>query len=235
MDAWLLTGLPRYMDKAEELICRCVHPEQDIDKLRLLDAEGHWSYTVFLTALGRYLHIKNDSDQRDGMYAYARGTLAHYGRWMTQHERPTLSCPEELEYPTEAWAAQDFRKANVLRIAASCEDDTPAADAMRAAADRLSDAAWTDLYSFGRQHLTARCLSILMTEGQRDLFHRTNRELRTPATSAPIARSVWTPFVPQRHQIQRMLKTPRGVATAAGRCINPIRLLRAARSFLRYQ
>jgi hypothetical protein len=235
MDAWLLTGLPRHMDKTEELICRCVHPVQDIDKLGLLDAEEHWSYTVFLTALGRYLLIKNDSDQRDEMYAYARSTLAHYGRWMTKHERPTLSSPEKLEYPTEAWAAQDFRKANVLRIAASCEDDASAADAMRAAADRLSDAAWTDLYGFGRQHLTARCLSILMTEGQRDLFHRTNREFRTPSTSAPFAGSGWSPFVPQRRRVRHMLKTPRGVATAAGRCFNPIRLLRAARSFLRYQ
>ena len=47
------------------------------------------------------------------------------------HERPTLNHPENLEYVTNTWAAQDFRKANVLRIAATCCDDADLADGMR--------------------------------------------------------------------------------------------------------
>ncbi|HRA89137.1 MAG TPA: hypothetical protein PK992_13730, partial [Planctomycetaceae bacterium] len=123
LDAWRLTSDDRYLSKLEELIRRCVHPEQNPTDLHLLDAEGHWSYTVFLNALGRYLIAKRDTEMFDAMYSYSRDVMKTYGRWMATHERRTLARPEELQYPTEAWAVQDFRKANVLRIAASCEDD----------------------------------------------------------------------------------------------------------------
>jgi hypothetical protein len=36
---------------------------------------------------------------------------------MEQNERPTLSRPQELQYPTETWAAQDMRKWHVLACA----------------------------------------------------------------------------------------------------------------------
>jgi len=44
--------------------------------------------------------------------------LLHYGRWMAEHEYPYLDRPEKLQYPNETWAAQDLRKAVVLRSAA---------------------------------------------------------------------------------------------------------------------
>ena len=34
----------------------------------------------------------------DAMYAYARASLLRYARWMAEHEVPTLSRPEVLEY-----------------------------------------------------------------------------------------------------------------------------------------
>ena len=42
---------------------------------------------------------------------------------MVEHERPYLDHPEQLEYPTETWAAQELRKANVLRWAARYADE----------------------------------------------------------------------------------------------------------------
>jgi len=108
----------RFVEKAEQLIRRCIHPEDDIDARGLLDAERRWSYTVFLQVLGKYLDYKTLLGQVDDRYAYAQASLLHYARWMIDHERPYLDTPAELEHPTETWAAQDLRKSEVFRLAA---------------------------------------------------------------------------------------------------------------------
>ena len=100
------------------MIRRCIHPEDDVDARNLLDVEQRWSYTVFLQALGWYLHQKGELERFDEMYAYARASLLRYARWMAVHERPYLDRPEVLEFPTETWAAQDIRKADVFLWAA---------------------------------------------------------------------------------------------------------------------
>lgn len=226
LDAWELTKDDRYLNKAEELIRRVVHPQQDIAQLDLLDAEYRWSYTVCLTSLGRYLAKMSEADRRGPMYDYVRRTLCHYGRWMVENERPTLSHPEGLEYVTEAWAAQEFRKANVLRIAASCCDDADLSQQMRQRADELNDAAWHDLYQFGDRHLTARCFSIVMTEGLRDVFHRTHRDHHTQPAEKAATPDEWTMFVPQRTRVRQMLKSPRRLLEALPQALNPARWLR---------
>ena len=228
LDGWILTGESRYMKKLEELIRRCVHPSQNPDELHLLDAEGHWSYTVFLNSLGRYLLAKRDAEQFDAMYAYSRDVMQTYGRWMAANERRTLDKPEELQYPTEAWAAQDFRKANVLRIAASCEDDSTFATAMHEKANLINDAAWNDMAAFGDARLTARCLSILMTEGHRDVFHRTCEPTLIPACQAKYDAGSWSMFVPQRQRIKKLVKSPGRLLVAGVKALNPVRILAAA-------
>ena len=156
----------------------------------------------------------DEAGRRGPMYDYVRRTLCHYGRWMADNERPTLSEPAILEYVTEAWAAQDFRKANVLRIAASCCDDSILATQMRRRADNLNDAAWQDLYSFGDKHLTARCFSIVMTEGLRDVFHRTHPNHQMPPAEDAFVPGDWTMFVPQKTRVKRLLKSPKLLAPA---------------------
>ena len=111
----------RFLDKAEGLIHRCVHPADDIAALNLLDAERRWYYTVFLEAVARYLWCKRERGELDASYDHARRSLLHYARWMRQHEYPYLDKPEILEYPTETWSAQDIRKSDVLAWAALCE------------------------------------------------------------------------------------------------------------------
>jgi hypothetical protein len=118
LNAFRLTGEPRYLEKAEALIRRCVHPADDIPALNLLDADRRWFYTVFLQAVGRYLDIKAERGEIDERHAYARATLLHYARWMADHEYPYLDKPEILEHPTETWAAQDMRKCEVFQYAA---------------------------------------------------------------------------------------------------------------------
>ncbi len=233
LDAWILTQSLPFLEKAEELIRRCVHPKQDLYSLHLADAEGHWSYTVFLTALGRYLLVKSEAGMLDGMYDWARQVMRHYGRWMAVNETRTLSQPERLQYPTEAWAAQDFRKANALRLAAACDDDPRQAAAMRSRARELNNMAWDDLYSFGEGHLTARCLSILMTEGQRDLFHRTVQPESMPSAQERYPDCVWTMFIPQKTRVREMLRSPAGILRASVRAISPPRIFRMIRALTR--
>ncbi len=118
LDAHQLSSDRRFLDKAEQLIQRCVHPEDDLEARNLLDAEHRWFYTVFLVSLGKYLDHKEQLGELDRMWAYARASLLHYARWAVTREYPYLEKPEILEFPTETWAAQDMRKSEVFKIAA---------------------------------------------------------------------------------------------------------------------
>ena len=233
LDAWLLTNADRYLNKLEDLIRRCVHPLQNPGDLHLLDREGHWSYTVFLNSLGRYLFVKRDAEQFDAMYSFGRDVMKTYGRWMAINERRTLDRPEELQYPTEAWAAQDFRKANVLRIAAACEDDATHAAEMHTKANEIIDDAWNDMAAFGNARLTARCLSILMTEGHRDVFHRTCEPPLVPACQAKYDVGPWSMFVPQKLRIRKLIKSPQRLIIAGIQALHPGRLMRAWKAMRR--
>jgi hypothetical protein len=103
-----------WLDKAEALIRRCIHPLDDIPRRELLDAERRWSYTIFLHAVARYLDYKTELGELDAMFAYGRASLVAYVRWMADHESPYLDHPERLEYPTETWAAQELWKSEVF-------------------------------------------------------------------------------------------------------------------------
>lgn len=119
-----LTGEKTLLDKAEQLIRRCTHPQQNLESLDLLNAELRWFYTMHLQAIGEYLDHKSELCDFDSMFNFARQTLLHYARWMATHERPILDTPEQLQYPTETWAAQDIRKFEVFQYAARyCEAD----------------------------------------------------------------------------------------------------------------
>ncbi len=118
LNAFTVTDDKRYLDRAELLIRRCIHPADDIDARDLLNAEQRWDYTVFMQTLARYLDIKISWRALDDMYAYGRTALVRYASWMADHEYPYLDKPELLEYPTETWAAQDLRKSEVFMHAA---------------------------------------------------------------------------------------------------------------------
>ncbi|MQA28877.1 MAG: hypothetical protein GEU82_03425 [Luteitalea sp.] len=118
LNGFRLTGDRRFLDKAESLVRRCIHPADDLQGNGLLDAERRWSYTVFLQVLGKYLQAKTVLGEIDSHYAYARASLLHYGRWMAVNEYPYLERPDLLEYPNETWAAQDIRKAEIFATVA---------------------------------------------------------------------------------------------------------------------
>ena len=122
MDAFELTGDGKYLARATELIQGTVHPTDNIAERQLLDAEIHWSYTVFFAAVGRYLAIKQLWNQLDQDFSHARQSLLAYGRWMIENEYPYLEKSEILEYPNETWAAQDLRKGVMLHYAVRFAD-----------------------------------------------------------------------------------------------------------------
>jgi hypothetical protein len=114
LNAFRVTRSRGYLDYAESLVRRCIHPADDLAGRQLQDTERRWSYTVFLQALARYLDDKAVLGEIDCRYAYARDSLIAYARWMADYERPYLERPEILEFKTETWAAQDLRKSEVL-------------------------------------------------------------------------------------------------------------------------
>jgi hypothetical protein len=206
LDGHRLTGDRLFLDKAEQLIRRCTHPQQDIERLHLLDPENRWFYTIFLQALGKYLHWKAELDELDAMYAYARDVLLHFARWMLDHERPYLDRPDLLEYPTETWPAQDVRKSEVFDHAARY---APAADV-----DRFTERA-EFFFRYGIDTLTAmptrtlaRPVVLMLAHGLLRAHARTNGVAR-----APVPREDWRSrwpvhesFVPQKARAFRRLQ-----------------------------
>lgn len=161
LDAYSVTRDERYLDKAESLIRRCIHPKDHIAARHLEDVEYRWSYTVFLQVLGKYLDFKAERRETDYMFAYAQESLFHYAKWMLDHEVPYKQVLHRVEIPTETWPAQDIRKCNVFKYAAkyACE---PLRSVFQKQSDLFFDACITDLLSFPTHTLT-RPIVLLMT------------------------------------------------------------------------
>jgi hypothetical protein len=208
LDGWEATGRRAYLVHAEALIRRTVHPAMDVHALHLLDVERRWSYTVFLSALARYLALKAELRETDSPYAYARESLLAFASWMLANETPYLDRPGELEYPTETWAAQELRKANVLRLAAAHADE-PLRSALLRRGGKLSDRAWADLARFDSKYVT-RSLAILLVEGTRDASFRAGA---VAAALRPTGRSDFgapETFLPQKRRVANSLRTAAG-------------------------
>jgi hypothetical protein len=212
LDAWLLTGRHCYLGKAETLIRRCVHPADDVNARDLLNVEQRWSYTVFFSVLARYLRLKAEQEEIDFMYAYARHSLLTYAGWMLEHEVPYFDYPEKLEFPTDVWAAQELRKANVLRLAAAHADEPLRARLLRRGGE-LADRAWSDLLRF-ETCATARTTAIVMIEGLQDAWFRAQEVAPAPRPTQAYNFGSPETFVPQRLRVLAQLKTVRGLGRA---------------------
>lgn len=217
LDAWLLTREQTYLDYAEVLIRRCIHPRDDVAAHDLLNVEKRWSYTVFLAALLRYLRLKVEARTIDHAYAYARASLVHYVLWMADHERPFFDRPQEMQYPTEVWAAQDLRKANVMRLAAAYVDEA-LRDHLLRRGEELADRGWHDLFRFGSR-TNVRCVAIVMTEGVIDAWLRTHDVDPAPRPTQVYDFGQPESFVPQRLRVLAQCKSPRGIARACFRVL----------------
>jgi PcRGLX-like N-terminal RIFT barrel domain len=206
-----LTNHRVFLDKAEALIRRTVHPSDDIAGRDLLNPEPRWSYTVFLCALGKYLDHKIERHEIDSMYAYARESLLAYTTWMSDHERPYLDHPDILEFPNETWAAQELWKTDAFLFAAKHATGEARARFLeraqfffRYAIDTLKGAPTRSL---------ARPMVLLLSHGHAMGYFERHAE----AESAPASPTnvdfgqPGTPFVSQKH---RAIKRFRALAVA---------------------
>jgi hypothetical protein len=200
LDAHRLTGEPRYLEKADALIARSVHPDDDPEAINPLDAENRWSYTVFLQALGKYLEYRADRGLVDAQFEYARAVLLKYAMWMCANERPYLDTPERLEFPTETWAAQDLRKAAVFEFAARHTTDEGTRARFLARADGFVDYAIAALTQAPTGTLT-RPLVLLLAYG----FQRPMVDLA--AVSSAVTPTVFhrQSFTPLRQRLAKRL------------------------------
>jgi hypothetical protein len=219
LDAWLLSGQRCYLEKAEELIQRCIHPLDDVVHRDLLNVEDRWSYTVFLSVLARYLDLKVEFNELDRAYAYAQASLVHYAAWMRKHEQPYLDQPEKLEYPTEVWAAQDLRKANVLRLAARHVWDPERSRLLERGAE-LADRAWKDLLGFTTRDV-ARARALVMIEGTRDAYLRAQPFAAAPRPVGLHEFGLPQSFIPQQERVFSQLRSVAGCAILAWQVVQP--------------
>ena len=174
LDAYSLTQEERYLAKAEEIIRRCIHPNDDCQKRGLDNVERHWSYLVFLQALGKYLDCKNETGAADESYAYARASFLHYAEWMLANEVPYATVLHKVLIPTETWPAQDIRKSVIFHIATKYIDDSSRA--------KLADKAFfffqaclNDLLSFSTCTLT-RPIALLLSNAHVHSYFESHSE-----------------------------------------------------------
>jgi hypothetical protein len=204
LDAHRLTGHDRYLEKAEELVRRSIHPADDLDARNLQDVENRWFYTMFLATLGKYLDHKVLVGQNDAMYAYARAALLHYATWAEENEYPYLDKPEILEHRTETWAAQDMRKSEVFRIAEKYAN-SEWRERFKERARFFFDASVIQLNPMPTRSLT-RPISLLLSLGYGQAYSE-----RYSEKSAPEATSSWKGFrlpqvfVSQKRRAKRKL------------------------------
>jgi hypothetical protein len=216
LTAFQLSGQRRHLDKAEELMRRCINPGDNIESLNLLDAERRWYYTVFLEAVGLYLWQKAARGELDHTYDYARRSLLHYARWMCDHEYPYLDRPEILEYPNETWSAQDMRKSEVLAVAALCTQGAER-DHMLSTSQRFFEDVLTRLPALPTHHYT-RPMVLLLIRGYALPWVRQHRDAALPAPDSTIGHEQPARFEPQKARAVRRAKLVAGalIASIAG-------------------
>ena len=218
LDGYLVTRERRFLDKAEELTRRTIHPQDDIGAFDLGNAERRWSYTVLLQTLVRWLAQWNDCQRDAGFRRYVHDSVLHYARWMEQHETFYLDHPETLEYPTETWAAQEIRKGNVLKAAALLANGAER-EALGAKAATFYRQSWSTLMSLPTRYYTrpvVLALQLGLTEGW---LSDVPAELVVPVGSE-VARAhpPRSHFVPQKEVVRQGLRSPPESSGHGGTC-----------------
>jgi YetA-like protein len=195
-----ICGQQRFLDKAEQLIQRVVHPNDRIEKWNLDNAEQRWFYTMFLQSLGGYLRWKEERGDSNFMFEYGRHSLLHYARWMAANEQPTLDHPEKVVFPTETWPAQDIRKSDVFALASVYAPTEQERELFVDRARLFFDYSIRTLGAMSTRIFT-RPVVILLTSGH--LLSCVNAHPRPIPPSPELDFGATTAFVPQRQIAER--------------------------------
>lgn len=164
---------------AEEVIRLCVHPTDNIKAMDMLDIENRWMYTVFLQALVKYIDITSDDEVGD-LHAYARNSLLHYARWMSENEYLYLEYPQKLEYPNETWAAQEIRKSNVFFAAAKYSNDEMEKKLFMEKGEYFYQGCLKQLNTYETRELTRPITILLQNSLIPAFFHKNGEKITNP-------------------------------------------------------
>ena len=215
LNAFELTAERRYLDKAEELIRRCIHPDDDVHELNLGDVETRWFYMVFLKALLKFMDVKLSLDERDMMFHYARASLLLYLSWAVEHEYPYLDKPDILDFPNETWAAQEMRKADVFELAALHAPEDLARK-FKERAKFFHRASIDGLNAFGETKFRARPLVLLLSFGWAHVGLRNAGVVPVSHSSEETNDFKWPPMSRFVRQKRRAMKRAAIIAAAGG-------------------
>lgn len=114
LDAWILDEHGSWLQQAETVIRKTIHPQDVIEHRNLLDVENRWSYLVLLASLFRYLYLKSQIGEEDEQYEFTKESVLRYTHWMLENERPFLTDKAKLEFANDTWVAQDIRKSMLM-------------------------------------------------------------------------------------------------------------------------
>jgi hypothetical protein len=117
LDAYDLTQKTIYLTRTFKIITNTFHPNDDICLRNFDNIEATWFYTVFLQSVGRFLLLKEQMNQLDDDFYYARDAMLHYVDWMLVNELPYLEQKDKLEFPNTTWVGQDLRKVGIFYMA----------------------------------------------------------------------------------------------------------------------
>jgi hypothetical protein len=222
LDAWLIGANDRYIDFAEVLIRRTVHPHDDIASRNLNDFEHRWSYTVYLQQLARYLLLTNGAGRPNGIRDYVTASLVQYADWMVDNDLSYLDYPEKLEYPTETWAVQELRKGNVLFAAAQFVDEKKA-DRFRQRAQTIIDRAWQRLMGFDSRSCT-RPMALFLQQGFiEQYFSMAHGTFASQSSQPAIAFNKPSNFRTQNAEVRAAMKSLMLIARISAQVLRPAR------------
>ena len=223
INGWLLTHDPRYPRQMEAIIRRTIHPRDDVSARELLNAEARWSYTVYLQALPRFLETIPEACVGRSFHAYVRAALCRYADWMSEHEHCYLDTPEQLEYPTETWAAQDLRKGNVLRQAARYTTGE-ARQKWQQRGSEITEQAWRQLTSFATRGQTRPAALVLQQAYIETCLNQTSpAEVAADCSDCEGEYGEPTVFATQKRRAKQRLRSPGAYPGIMVRMLNPRR------------
>ncbi len=203
-----LSGDAIFLRVAETLIRRVAHPADNLEAMDLLNAELRWFYTMHLQALIRYIELKRRLEQWDDYHHLATETLRHYVTWMAERERPTLDHPEQLQYPTETWVAQDMRKWHIFEYAAWLfRHEEFLKDRLQERADFFFDYVCRTLHAMPTRSLCRPVILMMQFGWQRHYFQQLRTQSNQPVLPvAPRPLLDKLAFEPQRSIAVRRAK-----------------------------
>ena len=168
--------------------------------------------------LGKYLRKKQEMEETDYGFHYARESLLHYAEWMADHEVPYKDVLHKVELPTETWPAHDVRKGHVLHVAAAYSAP-PQRARLHERATFFFERCLTDVLSFKTAYVT-RPLVILCVYGSIDDYFRRHADVAFDDSVHNHAFGSPAAFVPQRARLRSAMATKQRVlASELGRVV----------------